>query len=150
MLKFKNLARASPDRLDRKTSNKQRIRHDHNRTDLFQFPFTKIDTGVPLCPGDKRDRHKAHDIEDSILAGDHRSLDLREILVEERPLSKLLVSSNGNGKRNHAFTYSPNSDTRLFTLVSDPRKRCSFYFDDYHKLLLNSIGAIHFPELYNA
>lgn len=53
-------------------------------TDLFPFSFTKIDTGVSLCPGNKRDRHQVCAIKDGVLASDRRPFDVRKVLVEKR------------------------------------------------------------------
>lgn len=64
----------------------------------FRFTFIKIDTGLPLCPGDKRDCHEAQSAKVSIHASGHRPLHLREILVEERLVSELPLPSKRNGK----------------------------------------------------
>lgn len=60
----------------------------HDPLQIYQ-----IDTGLPLCPGDKRDCHEAQSAKVGIHASGHRPLHLREILVEERLVSELALPS---------------------------------------------------------
>lgn len=62
-------------------------------------PFhAKIDTGLSLCAGGERDRHKASSGANSLFAHCYRSSNLREVLVAKRPLLELAVPAHGNGE----------------------------------------------------
>lgn len=65
---------------------------------IFDFLLSKINTGLSLCAGNERDRHKARSGEDSLFTCYYRSFDLREILVAKCTVFELPISTHGNGK----------------------------------------------------
>lgn len=89
----RNGGRASIDQVEHKKK-----KNDTWRIHWPRFDFIKIDTGLPLCPGDKRDCHEAQSAKVGIHASGHRPLHVREILVEERLVSQLALPSKRDGK----------------------------------------------------
>lgn len=91
----RNGGRASIDQVEHKKKKKRYVTYTLTS---FRFTFIKIDTGLPLCPGDKRDCHEAQSAKVGIHASGHRPLHVREILVEERLVSQLALPSKRDGK----------------------------------------------------